>query len=177
MRRNKTTTINTQTYDISSPIEINATAWRDQLGNWKNISLNMFMTDDEDEDSTNGIVLVRNKRLRDFARTLRMKDANPWYIRTYEQMNELLETYKTTSDTLHFATNRIQLPVQQAMGSGRCAYTNTACLFVEPADNQEDPFVFLFINDAQYHIVLNQECTDKQKAKGGASRGEYNEVA
>jgi len=174
MRRNKATSNDnkTKTQDISSPTEIHATAWKDANGNWKNLSINMFLTDNEDEDSTNGIVLIRNSRLRDFARSLRMKDKCSWHLKIHAKMTEILENYRTTHETRHFSTNRIQLMIHDAMGNGRKAYTRTGCLFIDPVSPDENPTAFLFINDEEYTISFDQECTEKQKAKYGAYRGQ-----
>jgi len=172
MLRNNNKT-NDRTFPINSPIHIQATAWKDPMGNWKNLSVNMWSTTEDTEQSVDGIVLIRNPRLRDYARALRMVQKEPWYIDTHNTMKGMLEVYKARR---HFAVNRIQLPVSKSYGMGRCAYTHTGCLFIEPDVDHHDPFAVLFINDVQYRIEFDRECSDKQKARGGVYTGEYNEV-
>lgn len=157
------------TLGIDTPKLIRATIWKQGLS-WRNISLNMWMSSDEDEHATQGIVLIKNKRYRDFSRHLRMKMKDDWNIGAYERSVEMLKNYLQHNDAYHWSLNRIQLPYAQAQFTGRCAYTNTSCLFVEPA--QELPWAYIRMNNQDYMLVFNGDVSNKQQAKGAIATAE-----
>lgn len=156
---------------IETPKFVQANLWRDTAGNWRNISMNMWMSDDDKELATEGITQIASSRLRDFARSHRKPGMCNWYTDTFAKMKDFIDL--SIADGVkfkHISLNRIQRPMKQAYGYGKSVYENTAVLFVEPA--YKDPFAMMFVNDQAYSITFNKKVTPKQAVKGGVAWGE-----
>ena len=146
--------------NITKQIEkITCNSWRYPTGDWKNLSFNIYYTDDTMDE---GISLIRSGRFRDFARQER-KQNEEWYTSVHEALVDYADQNRHKNIN-HASLNRLLQKQMENVDFRRVAYEHTAVLFLDYSI--DDPEVMVIINEDRYEIQLDKSPTAKQKMRG-----------